>query len=231
MLGEASTYYPNSAKYGCRENSYKYKIGISLMDLGSIKFPEDQILYAGYNFSDFDWERYQDAEANEDNATDLFAQQENNIEQGNVRQPNKMSLPTFISAQLDYNLWASKIYVNATWIQGIPPSRRAFGVRHANSLSVTPRYESYWIDFALPFSLYEYRYPQLGAALRLGPVTIGTDKLISWIAKTNLYGADIYAHVKIPIRSNPKCRGRFRPSNGQNGRKSKRWKPCEAYGG
>ncbi|GAB5423880.1 MAG: hypothetical protein Crog4KO_10270 [Crocinitomicaceae bacterium] len=231
MLGEASTYYPNSAKFGCRENQYKYKIGVSIMDLGSIKFPEDQILYAGYNFSNFNWEDYQDAEANEDNATDIFAQQENNIAQGNVRQPNKMSLPTFISAQLDYNVWASRIYVNATWIQGIPAGRRTFGVRHANSLSVTPRYESPWIDFALPISLYEYRYPQLGAALRLGPLTIGTDKLISWFANTNLYGADIYVHLKIPILSNPKCKGRFRPSNGQTGRKGKKWKNCEAYGG
>ena len=231
MLGEASTYYPNSAKYGCRDNMYKYKIGVSIMDVGSIRFPEEDILYAGYNFSDYDWVGYQDTEPNEDNVVDLFAQQEDNIEQGNVRQPNKMRLPTFISAQFDYNAWASKIYVNATWVQGIPQGKRVFGVRHANSLSVTPRYESYWVDFAIPFSLYEYRYPQMGAALRLGPITLGTDKLWSWIAKTKLYGADIYAHVKIPIRSNPRCRGRFVPGGGQNGRRGKKWKHCEAYGG
>ena len=231
MLGEASTYYPNSAKYGCRDNSYKYKLGVSIMDIGSIRFPEDQVQYAGYNFSSFNWEDYQDVEVNEDNPTDLFAQQENNIAQGNVRQPNKMSLPTFISAQVDYNLWASRIYVNGTWIQSIPSGRRTFGARHANSLSVTPRYESYWIELALPVSLYEYRYPQLGAALRLGPLTVGTDKLISWLANTNLYGADIYVHLKVPIRSNPKCRGRFRPSNFQNKWPKKKTKNCEAYGG
>ncbi|MCR9171649.1 MAG: DUF5723 family protein [bacterium] len=229
MMGEASTYYPNSARFGCRDNSYKYKIGVSLMDLGSIKFPEDQVLYAGYNFSNFDWEQYQDAEPNEDNAVDLYAQQENNIQQGEVRQPNKMSLPTFFSAQFDYNAWASRIYINATWIQGIPAGRRTFGVRHANSLSVTPRYESPWIGFSIPLSLYEYRYPQMGAALRLGPLTLGTDKLWSWITNANLYGADVYVHLKIPILYNPKCKGRFQPSHGLNRGPGKKWKNCEAY--
>ncbi len=217
MLGEASVYYPNSAKYGCRQNPYKFKLGVSIMDLGSIKFPEDQIQYAGYNFSNFNWEQYQDAEANEDNVTDLYAQQEENIQQGEVRQPNKMSLPTFMSVQFDYNLWASRVYVNGTIIQGIPAGRRTFGVRHANSLSVTPRYESYWIELALPFSLYEYRYPQMGAAVQLGPLTVGTDKLISWISRTDLYGVDIYMHLKIPIQYNPKCRQRFKGRGGRGG--------------
>jgi len=222
MLGEASTYYPNSARYGCRQNSYKYKLGISIMDLGSIKFPEGQVLYAGYNFSEFNWEQYQNAEPNEDNVVDLYAPQEGNIEQGNVRQPNKMSLPTFISAQFDYNAWASRIYINGTWVQGIPAGRRTFGVRHANSLSITPRYETYWIDFALPISLYEYRYPQMGASLRLGPLTVGTDKIWSWIANTNLYGADVYVHLKVPIRSNPKCRQRFGGKRGSRMRPLRR---------
>ena len=130
---------------------------------------------------------------------------------------NKMSLPTFMSVQFDYNLWASRVYVNGTIIQGIPAGRRTFGVRHANSLSVTPRYESYWIELALPFSLYEYRYPQMGAAVRLGPLTVGTDKLISWISRTDLYGADIYMHLKIPIQYNPKCRQRFKGRGGRGG--------------
>ena len=220
MLGDASTYYPNSARGGCRQNTYKYKLSVSIMDIGNIQFAENQILYSGYNFSNFDWQNYQDAEINDVNPTDLFAQQENNIQQGEVRQPGKMALPTFTSIQLDYNFWASRVYINGTWIQGIPRGQRVFGVRHANSLSITPRYETYWIEASLPFSLYEYRYPQLGAALRLGPLTLGTDKLISWITDTNLYGADIYFHFKVPIRANPKCRSRMR-NGGRGGWRNK----------
>lgn len=230
MQGEAASYYPNSPRYGCRQNPYLYKLGVSIMDLGSIKFPEDQVLYAGYDFENFDWYHYQDADVNEDNAVDLFAAQESDITSGNVRKPYKMSLPTFVSVQFDYNAWASRIYVNATLVQGIPAGKNTFGVRHANSLSVTPRYESYWIDFALPFSLYEYRYPQMGASLRLGPITLGTDKLWSWISRTNLYGADIYFHLKVPIRYNLKCKGRMKSIKFKNGERHKKYRPCEAYG-
>jgi hypothetical protein len=136
-----------------------------------------------------------------------------------VRKPNKIRLPTFASVQFDYNVWASRFYVNATIIQGLPVPKRRFGLRHANSLSVTPRFETYFFEFAMPFSLYEYRYPQLGAALRLGPITLGSDKLLSWIKSDNLYGADIYFHLKIPIHYHPKCRKRAKAA--KRGSKSK----------
>ncbi len=230
MLGEAGSYFPNSPKLGCRQNPYLFKLGVSIIDLGSIKFPEDQVQFAGYDFSNFDWYRYKDADVNEDNPLDLFAAQEGDITSGNVKKPYRMSLPTFASVQFDYNLWASRIYVNATIVQGIPAGKNTFGVRHANSLSVTPRYESYFFDLAIPFSLYEYRYPQMGISARFGPLTIGTDKLWSWITNTNLFGADIYAHLKIPLRYHPKCKGRFKANKSQNGEKHKKYRPCEAYG-
>lgn len=230
MLGEAGSYFPNSTKLGCRENPYKFKLGVSLMDLGSIKFPEDQVRYAGYDFTNFDWYRYQATEVDEEDAVSIFAAQEGDITSGNVRKPYRMSLPTFASVQFDYNLWASRIYVNTTIIQGIPPGKNSFGVRHANSLSVTPRYESFWFDLAIPFSLYEYRYPQMGLSARLGPLTLGTDKLWSWIAKSDIYGADIYLHLKIPIHYNPKCKGYRKANKSKNGQRYKKYRPCEAYG-
>ncbi len=208
MLSHCSNYYPNSPKNGCRQIPYLYKIGLSIMDVGNVKF--DPILYAGYNFDNYDWYQYSHQEVNEDNPTDVFAAQEPDITDGTVRHPEKIRLPTYISAQFDYNVWASRVYVNATWVQGFPVSDKKFGLRHANSLSVTPRYESYWVDFALPVSLYEYRYPQLGASLRLGPITVGTDKLINWLFKTRVYGADIYFYVKVPIRYHPSCSDRMK---------------------
>jgi hypothetical protein len=230
MKGEAGSYFPNSPKLGCREVPYLYKLGISIMDIGYLKFPQEEVLFAGYDFDDYYWLNYSEEEINEDNATDVFEEVEQDISNGRVRKTNKMSLPTFVSAQFDYNAWASKIYINATWVQGIPPGRNKFGVRHANSLSVTPRFESFFFDFAIPMSLYEYRYPQIGASLRLGPITIGTDKLLSWIQRTDLYGADIYFHLKLPFRYHPKCKGRFKPVKSTNGQKYKKYRPCEAYG-
>jgi hypothetical protein len=208
MLSDVTRYYPNSPRSVCREVPYLYKLGISIMDIGNVKIDDGH--YAGYNFSGYDWYDYADASANEDNPTDLFAPQEEDIDNGRVRNTYKIRMPTYLSAQFDYNVWASRVYVNATWVQGFGVSDRKFGIRQANSLSITPRYESYWLDFALPVSLYEYKYPQLGASLRVGPITIGSDKLINWFFKGRIYGSDIYFYMKIPIRYHPSCAERMK---------------------
>ncbi|NRA11636.1 MAG: hypothetical protein HRT57_06755 [Crocinitomicaceae bacterium] len=210
MKGNARRYYPNSKKMGCNSLPYQYKLGASIMDIGSLKFADGDYLFSGYNFDSYNWVDYADQDVNEDNVTTALEDAESNITQGQARKQNKIRLPTFASVQFDYNLWASKIYVNANIVQGIPVPKRRFGSRHANSLSVTPRFESFFFDFAIPFSLYEYRYPQMGASIRLGPITIGTDKLWSWIKTHDIYGADIYVHVKLPFRYNPKCRSRMK---------------------
>jgi hypothetical protein len=230
MLGEAGSYFPNSPQLSCRSNPYKYKLGISIIDIGSVKFAEENILFAGYNFNDYYWLNYPDDEIDEDNVVNIYEEIEQDITNGQVKKQNKVRLPTFVSAQFDYNLYASRLYLNGTLIQGIPVPKYKFGLRHANSLSVTPRYETFMFEFALPISLYEYRYPQLGAAIRLGPITIGSDKLISWIKNTNLFGADLYFHLKLPFRYHPKCKGKGDKTKFKNGEKHKKYRPCEAYG-
>ncbi len=230
MLGEAGSYYPNSPKLGCRDVPYLYKIGLSIVDVGSIKFDPDDVQFAGYDFDNYSWQQYANQEVNDDNPLDVFSALEQNIDEGQVKKSNRIRLPTFISAQFDYNIWASRFYVNATIIQGAPIGKRKFGIRHANSLSITPRFETYWFEAALPMSLYEYQYPQVGLSLRLGPLSIGTDKLGHWIKQSDLYGADLYFHLKIPLRYHPKCSGRSKGIKQKNGVKRKRHVPCDAYG-
>lgn len=230
MLGEAGSYFPNSPKLGCRDVGYKYKLGVSVIDIGTVKFDEEDVLFAGYDFNDYYWLDYPEEEIDEENATNLFEDVEQDITRGQVRRTDRIRLPTFASVQLDYNVWASRIYINGSWIQGIPVGKKQFGLRHASSLSVTPRFESYWFEFALPISLYEYQYPQLGAAVRIGPLTLGTDKFINWFVNSDIYGADFYFHLKVPLRYHPKCKGKFSPNKSKNGRRYKKYIPCDAYG-
>jgi hypothetical protein len=206
LLRECKAYLPHTSKNGCRYVPYKYKLGFSIIDIGAIKFEEENVNFAGYNFnSQYEWLHYTGTKIN-GNALDLFAEQEQDITTGHVQKTNKIKLPTFISAQFDYNIWASAVYINATIIQGMPHGSKSFGIRHANSLSITPRYETKWIDFAIPFSLYEYSDPQLGISFRVGPITIGSDKFISWIYNDDLYGGDLYFYAKIPIHYHPDCK-------------------------
>lgn len=212
MLGQCDSYLPHSVKNGCRYMPYKYKIGVSIIDIGSVKFQQQEVQYAGYDINNYEWDNYSNTKTSDNNVLDVFSTQESDINNGRVKKTNKIKLPTFISLQFDYNLWKSYIYVNGTIIQGIPHRSSTFGIRHANSLSISSRIETKWLDFSIPFSLYEYRYPQLGLSLRLGPITIGSDKFLNWIINTDLYGGDIYFYAKIPIFYHPKCTDTMRKS-------------------
>lgn len=230
MLSECSSYYPNTSKMGCRYLPYKYKIGVSVMDIGSVKYSDNNRQFAGYDFQSYDWYGYSDTEVDEDNPLHVFQNQEPNIDEGRVRKPHKIRMPTCLSIQGDYNLWASRLYANASLVQGIPVGKEKFGVRRASSLMVGLRYETRILDVSLPLSLYEYHIPQVGFAVRIYCLTIGTDKLFHWIGKSNLYGGDIYAHLKIPIFYHPKCRaGKGRTTGYDPGKIRRRKDNCDAY--
>ncbi|HLP54647.1 MAG TPA: DUF5723 family protein [Fluviicola sp.] len=230
MMGECSSYYPNSKKMGCRYLPYKYKLGFSIMDIGSVKFEEESVQFAGYSFQSYEWLNYNEQDVDEDNILDIFANQESSIDEGRVKKPYKIHLPTYISVQGDYNLWASRLYANAAIVQALPISREKFGVRRANSLMVGLRYETRILDVSLPLSLYEYRTPQIGLAVRIYCLTIGTDKLFHLVGNSKLYGGDIYAHLKIPIFYHPKCRAHKRSGRDYDPGKIRRRKDgCDAY--
>jgi hypothetical protein len=219
MQERVTTYLPNSPKNGCNPKFYKYKIGVSLLDFGNIKYNENNSEVFAIDVDSLLIGPNEDIENVLNSIT-------TGQEVGAISRPNRMSLPTVLSLQLDFNVWNNMFYINGTIIQGIPPFANSFGVRRANSVSVTPRFETKWFDLAMPLSLYEYRQPQLGLSMRLYFLTIGTDKLLSMFIPSDLYGADIYAQVKVPLFKNPNCKDR-----GFNSKKSrkKRSKLCDAY--
>lgn len=122
----------------------------------------------------------------------------------------ELGLPTALSLQGDLAI-QENFYINATLVQRI--TGRAASVERGNLLAITPRYESRWIAAFLPVSLYNYEHLQIGTAIRLAFLTIGTENLGSFFGKKSLTGTDFYAAIKI----NP-----FRLGwNGGGGRKSK----------
>jgi len=60
-----------------------------------------------------------------------------------------------------------------------------------------PRYETKWFSAIVPVEFYEYQHVNVGAALRVGPLTIGSDNFLSWVAKGKLEGSDAYVGLRI----------------------------------
>jgi hypothetical protein len=72
MKGQATRYLPNSSKNGCYNVPYKYKLGVSIMDIGNVKFPDGDFLISGYNFDNYDWVNYANTDVNDDNVTTVL---------------------------------------------------------------------------------------------------------------------------------------------------------------
>src|SRR6185295_9897178 len=109
----------------------------------------------------------------------------------------KMSLPAAISAQLDWNIYKN-FYANATVVKGFNYYNKR-GATHPDIYSLTPRFETRWLEVAVPLSLMSYHHLQsrVGLAVRLGWFFAGSDALGGILGLNDFEGADIYGGVHI----------------------------------
>lgn len=177
------------------QNKYKLKVGISATDIGSIKFKK------GSTSGDFtanvnDW--------NINNLQNITSVGElddtlnNRFGVSNASSTYKMNLPTAFSAQIDYQIWKD-FYVNLTPYMAMQFKKNDTKVHDWSSVSLTPRWDHKWFGAFIPVQynfLNGFRY---GLGLRLGPLVIGTTNLTPLLSKKDVYGADVYTMLKIPI--------------------------------
>ena len=188
-------YYSNSPKSNCKYIDYKYKFGLSILDVGAIKFTQNTFkadLSGSTLITDF-----------KNTDLDSVLRADFNIsEQKN--KPIMACLPTAISAQADFNL-NHHFYANASIIQCLTTSR-IVGVQRTNLLSVALRYERRNFEVAVPLTLHKYIYPQLGFAFRFRTFVLGVDNVLPFVAKTDTYAANIYFNLGIALFKNPACK-------------------------
>ena len=191
MTEDVSHYIPHSRFGGCMPADYRFKIGLSLLDLGAIMFDRNAVE------NSFDEETPVDSIRNWTDVTEEALATAISTEYLSW-------LPAAISVQYDHNL-SSGFFGSAALINRLTfPSWK--GTDRANMLSAAIRYESKRFAASLPLTLHEYRYPQLGFSLRLWFLIIGTDQLLPFLKRTDIYSADIYFYLKIPILKSPECK-------------------------
>ena len=95
----------------------------------------------------------------------------------------RIGLPTKISLQFDYKI-NENFYVASLWNQ--PVQVNLHSLYSTPLISVIPRFEKRYVGVSLPVSLYNYRQPAVGLALRIYSLTVGTEMLNSWIGLGDL---------------------------------------------
>ncbi len=187
--------YYDPCKYKPGDKPYDYRLGFSLIDVGYLKFTKGT---RTFRFTDesADWYGIDTVKFGSLTNLDSTLSKEFLNSYFGSRDGRSMFvyLPAAISVQYDYALnghW----FLNFTAIQRLPLG--AYGLRRANQLSLTPRYESRRFECALPLSFYELFRPRVGLALRWGILTIGTDMISPLVGITDAYGADFYFGISL----------------------------------
>lgn len=194
------------------QNKYKLKVGLSLLDIGRVKFVKGE--KSGNFVADI---RSMDIATLDPSNIDSF---DDTIRSKFKEVPSpstfKMNLPTTLSAQIDYNLY-KKFYINFTPYYAFQFRKKAIRVHDITTFSITPRWDHKWFGVFVPVSYDAMHNTKLGLALRLGPMIIGTNNIGPLVGKKDLYGADIYFMFKIPVMyKRPKDKDHDKVSDGKD---------------
>jgi hypothetical protein len=177
-------------------NTYKYRVGVSLMDIGGIR-------YRGNAIQSYDVTRT-NRQVSVDSlggSTDDIIGTLNNalgVSESEAKNSFTSGLPTAFQVSLDYHL-TGKLYVNTVWVQSLR-GKYAFGMRQPSLIAVTPRLEMRWFEIALPVALMgNYRNLTLGTHIKAGIFHFGSDNIGGLLGLGKTYGLDVYTGVHIPV--------------------------------
>jgi hypothetical protein len=180
-------------------DEYLWKIGVSLLDLGRVTFDQNarEHLAVSDQLVVLATEEFQNIEDLQDfeSKLELFSDQVlGDSALSYLDGEFSMWLPTALSVQADYK-FAPNLFVNATWVQGIPLG--GVGVRRGSLLAVSPRFEHRWFGATLPLSVYNWQDVRVGLAARVAFFTVGTSNLGSIFGQNTFTGTDFFFAVKM----------------------------------
>lgn len=193
MLAPVDNYFVHSTRSGCKTVGYKYKLAVSLRDLGAIRFRKNttQVYAKGSGVFHADTANY-----DEQFSTNFSGAINNNS--------FFSTLPGAVSVQYDYN-FENHLYLNGTLVKNLVPNR-VIGAQGADLLAITPRVEFKYFEAALPLTFTRFMYPQLGVAFRVRSFVVGVDNLFPLIIAKNTYGLGVYFNLGFSIFTNKGCR-------------------------
>ncbi len=176
---------------------YVYKFGVSIMDIGGIRFKNHTQVH-GFDNRSANWQNFNTVQNSSINSTmqmlsDVFY---DNPETSLQDTSLYMSLPTTLSIQYDYH-FEGNFYLGACFLQ--PLRFRLKSVRQPPLLALIPRYETRIFGASLPVTVYNYEKIRIGASLRFYSITVGTEKLGTFLGIGNLTWMDFFFSVRFNL--------------------------------
>ncbi len=176
-------------------NPYVYRIGLSILDVGRIRFNKNtyymemekaSTFWAGISSLDYTTVNNYVGEISYHFLGDSSA-----LIKGNQI---TIGLPTALSLQADYN-FRPNWYVNGTVV--VPVKVFKNSVSRESLIAITPRFENEKFGISLPVSLFNYYKPRVGIAFRYKGFFIGSEKPSGFFHFSDFTGLDFYTGIKI----------------------------------
>lgn len=200
-IGFVYEFRPQHESYKSKEaNKYKLRIGVALLDIGSIKYKKDMTRSGAYNINvtgaeEINLDELGDLDLDEyksylDGRPALFTPAA-----GNDNSDIKVSLPTTLQLDIDYHIHRG-FYVSAAGQLGLSKmDNKPYNNQYYNGVTVTPRFEGKIFGFYIPVNYNELTKFNAGFSLRAGPLFLGSGSVL-----TALLGESKQADVHIGIR-------------------------------
>ncbi|MBM1105431.1 hypothetical protein JQC67_04675 [Aurantibacter crassamenti] len=204
-IGFVYEYRPRSSDFSSGNadprgaNKYKFKVGVALVDFGTIKY-EDVVqnnynLDASVNTNDFDSEFQQKLDDNYVKDTIV----------GNVT----AALPTSLRINGDYR-FTKNIYASVNYSLSLNPRNGLYNNNTLNVITFAPRFESKFMSLYTPMNYSNLGGLTFGAGLRIGPLIVGSGTLFSTLFSKKPDLANVYVGLKVPMYHGKKSKQRKR---------------------
>jgi hypothetical protein len=205
MRKDVTYHRPHSVFNKCRRIDYKYKFGVSLIDVGYINFKKNSGIRS---FSDASatWTDVKASNLGSLRLIDKELEKQFSPDSGNVNFNNSFRavLPTALSLQFE-NAYSSTFFLNTTLFLGVPRINK-MGAERSSWAAITPRYETDNFEIAAPLTIAAYSSPRVGLMIRAYNFLIGTNNIFPFTGLTNVSGFDVYFQLRIYLTKSPKCR-------------------------
>lgn len=200
-LSEADGHRPHKGGSGCTPLRYRYRVGVSLVDLGGIRFghADAGTLSAGsLSIPDHDDMGVRGFEG----VDSLLATATSWSRTKGMRS----GLPTAISLQYDQRI-VDHAYIGFAAVQSLS-GKNSLRLRRAAAVSIAPRYETRYVEVALPITVHEYDVtaPSVGFMLRFHGIVVGSDHIMPLISERDVHAMDLYVRIRWMIFRSPACR-------------------------
>ncbi len=183
---------------------YDYRIGVSLIDLGTIRYFRKSQVIDLITTTNRVWTGIDSANVGLNNLGTTLVSKVS----GSIREEGfYVWLPLALSTQIDY-AFTTKVYGNLSFVKRIHFTENQ--IARGDQMNLSVRYEKRKFEANLNYTLFEWKQPSLGLGIRYKFFVIGTDRLLQIVGLSDVQAFDFFFGFKFqfckkPFSPGPDC--------------------------